>query len=434
MALAENQITLEVVNDGQDGEAGKSAYESAQEGGYSGTETQFNSDLADVPETKQIAKNTAGHFYHDDKGAHVLGDTYRTDIKDGLKIVKNSDDVPVATFEEKLVKIGEDSVDAEVQLCGGSGHISYDKAKHRLLITNKMDANESIAIETNFDSGGDEPYALMDLYRNTPQETAKFELETSSGDDGKEVFILGSVSGNTSGAGTNRLNLQARDIQIGTENFLEPTLKILAQDIDIGLERPIYHEYPTVIWVHGQMILDDEQEIWIGDGKVCTGEFLEIYGSNSVATTRTISNADTYYGAHSGGNWTYRTQNGVRGIVPYWASVPESSATGKITITKSGTYRIDYQIHLYTGFTAGDRIAVGILKNYLSTSSPGASNERVAYARVQDAAAYLTVGGYCLVECEERDDLRLAAKNITAGRGTISLSAISKMLITRVGM
>ena len=36
--------------DGQDGADGKSAYESAQDGGYTGTEAQFNSDLADVGE------------------------------------------------------------------------------------------------------------------------------------------------------------------------------------------------------------------------------------------------------------------------------------------------------------------------------------------------------------------------------------------------
>lgn len=31
------------------------------------------------------------YFWHDSEGAHVLGDTYRTDVKDGLKVVRNSD-------------------------------------------------------------------------------------------------------------------------------------------------------------------------------------------------------------------------------------------------------------------------------------------------------------------------------------------------------
>lgn len=162
MALAENQITLEVVNDGQDGAAGpqgdpgqngadgKSAYESAQEGGYSGTETQFNADLADVPETKQIAENTAARFYHDENGAHVIGENYRTDVKDGLKIVRMSDEKVLATFMPHMAKIGEDSTNAEIQLCGGAGVISYDG--DRLIIDNAFEADDSV--ERGIEFGG----------------------------------------------------------------------------------------------------------------------------------------------------------------------------------------------------------------------------------------------------------------------------------------
>ena len=49
---AKNDITLVRVDDGQpgaDGQDGKSAYEAAQEGGYTGEEEQFNLDLAEVP-------------------------------------------------------------------------------------------------------------------------------------------------------------------------------------------------------------------------------------------------------------------------------------------------------------------------------------------------------------------------------------------------
>ena len=42
---------------GADGADGKSAYESAQDGGYTGTEAQFNSDLADVGEKIGEAPN-----------------------------------------------------------------------------------------------------------------------------------------------------------------------------------------------------------------------------------------------------------------------------------------------------------------------------------------------------------------------------------------
>ena len=68
--LAENQITLSIVNDGvngkdgkdgingtdgkngidgKDGTDGKSAYQSAVEGGYSGSEATFNTELTDLP-------------------------------------------------------------------------------------------------------------------------------------------------------------------------------------------------------------------------------------------------------------------------------------------------------------------------------------------------------------------------------------------------
>lgn len=49
MIKAENDITLVRVDNGQDGDDGKSAYEAAIEGGYTGEEEQFNSDLAEVP-------------------------------------------------------------------------------------------------------------------------------------------------------------------------------------------------------------------------------------------------------------------------------------------------------------------------------------------------------------------------------------------------
>ncbi len=54
MIRAEQEITLTRVIDGEPGAPGKSAYESAQEGGYEGTESQFNSDLAEIPNKPNI--------------------------------------------------------------------------------------------------------------------------------------------------------------------------------------------------------------------------------------------------------------------------------------------------------------------------------------------------------------------------------------------
>ena len=53
--------------DGADGPAGKSAYESAQDGGYSGTEAQFNTDLAGVS-GKQNKINASGILKGDGSG------------------------------------------------------------------------------------------------------------------------------------------------------------------------------------------------------------------------------------------------------------------------------------------------------------------------------------------------------------------------------
>lgn len=44
---------------GQPGEPGKSAYQSAQDGGYTGTETQFNSDLAEVSQKQDLITDLA---------------------------------------------------------------------------------------------------------------------------------------------------------------------------------------------------------------------------------------------------------------------------------------------------------------------------------------------------------------------------------------
>lgn len=58
LSVAEDAIIIDPANgkDGTDGEDGKSAYESAKDGGYTGTEQEFNADLATVGEKAEVSK------------------------------------------------------------------------------------------------------------------------------------------------------------------------------------------------------------------------------------------------------------------------------------------------------------------------------------------------------------------------------------------
>lgn len=59
MIRAEDMITLTRVDDGE-GQDGKSAYESAVDGGYTGTEEEFNADLADTPNKVSVEELEQG--------------------------------------------------------------------------------------------------------------------------------------------------------------------------------------------------------------------------------------------------------------------------------------------------------------------------------------------------------------------------------------
>lgn len=112
MIKAENDITLVRVDDGQPGSPGadgKSAYESAVEGGYEGDETQFNSDLAEVP-------NKAGADALEEVAADVdtaeelisgLQDS-TTEIAENMSTLNSSvDNLNVATEELREMAEGE---------------------------------------------------------------------------------------------------------------------------------------------------------------------------------------------------------------------------------------------------------------------------------------------------------------------------------------
>lgn len=81
------EFTLTRVDDGEQGQDGKSAYESAVEGGYSGTEAEFNDALAQASDAVQ-------YFWTDADGVHVTQvpqDEYVQDpTSAGINILINS--------------------------------------------------------------------------------------------------------------------------------------------------------------------------------------------------------------------------------------------------------------------------------------------------------------------------------------------------------
>lgn len=105
------ELTLTRVDDGEQGQDGKSAYESAVEGGYSGTEAEFNDALASASDAVQ-------YFWTDADGVHVTQvpqDEYIADpTSAGINILINStngmqvlDGVTVLAFYSASELIGD---------------------------------------------------------------------------------------------------------------------------------------------------------------------------------------------------------------------------------------------------------------------------------------------------------------------------------------
>lgn len=164
-----------------------------------------------------------------------------------------------------------------------------------------------------------------------------------------------------------------------------------------------------------------------------TADFIEVYGINGGATTRNIAASQTWYTPHNAGNWNYRSKGGVA-VAPVWAEVPDKATSiADITIKEKGWYEVHYQVYFVNGFTAGDSIASCVLLNYMVDPTKASHNLRYSRGVASKAAAYTTIGGSCIVPCQEGDKLRLAGENVTGARGTISLSSVSRMLIRKLG-
>ena len=90
-----------------DGEAGKSAYESAIDGGYTGTEEQFNTDLANISQSASryitfIDEETGIHVHNEDDL-----DNYIQMNADEISMYK--DNIPTISLTSDDITVGDDS-------------------------------------------------------------------------------------------------------------------------------------------------------------------------------------------------------------------------------------------------------------------------------------------------------------------------------------
>lgn len=141
MALAENQVTLEVVKDGATGpkgDDGKSAYESAVDGGYQGTEQDFNEDLGTF-------SDAVNHFWTDEDGAHVTEVTQEEYLDDptnaGGNTLITAGGMSIRKGDQTLLSTDEDSID----------FYTYDEDSDTFIPSASLTANKM----TFFNSGGE---------------------------------------------------------------------------------------------------------------------------------------------------------------------------------------------------------------------------------------------------------------------------------------
>lgn len=249
MALAENQITLEVVNDGQDGAPGpqgpngtdgKSAYESASDGGYSGTESQFNETLAHAHET------ATAFIVAESDGLHVTNDTENvgTDQEnsvlidaDSVDIVKNGESV--ASFEEKKIKLGENSNDSKIEMCGGASSIWYANKKMAIANNNSDDKGVIVRTYKSARMSDHEPYAQLELarFKTVDEVISEFKISAVNGTTNDSVYISGENSSDSPDEydWKQRINIHGAEIYIGDEEKTNPRGMVhIFGDVDVS--------------------------------------------------------------------------------------------------------------------------------------------------------------------------------------------------------
>lgn len=162
MIKAENDITLVRVDDG---EGGKSAYASAQDGGYTGTEEQFNTDLAEVPnkadtaDVEELVSNvniigeTVTGLHSDVTGIENNVDSLNTSVSD---LGTRADELENQASRELVAKgyaritdepsleLGRNASDWKVKVTNQSIDLSKDGSSGAKLSPNPERVNETL--------------------------------------------------------------------------------------------------------------------------------------------------------------------------------------------------------------------------------------------------------------------------------------------------
>ena len=106
-----------------------------------------------------------------------------------------------------------------------------------------------------------------------------------------------------------------------------------------------------------------------------------------------------------------------------------SVSSGVITLKKKGTYSIEYQVYLYSGFTANDYTTTGI--SYNNTLSNLYSSRMRAFI----ANPYSTCSGTTVIKTTaENSTVSLGVRNDSAARGAIGVNGYTRLKVTCLGI
>lgn len=310
------ELTLTRVDDGEQGQDGKSAYESAVEGGYSGTEAEFNDALAQASDAVQ-------YFWTDADGVHVTQvpqDDYVQDpTSAGINILINStngmqvlDGLTVLAMYSVTEIIGDpDGAHVEVTPSGVSivssdGVIAFDVSTSGGTATVNVSKNISRVIEEFPDT-----FTVPELGNAIAGSTFELEcFESGAPIPFSKIFTKGTASSESTSAHTIAYN--------GTTGFTVT---------GAGRIRILSVTYSATVAIPA---VDMQGEVSV----------------NGNIINETVIENGVKIGTH--GNWFYRKWSS--GMVEAWYNMDTAiSVNFNSSSSVAGTYRKDTAITIPSG-------------------------------------------------------------------------------------